>query len=140
MILGMRLWKAAIGALSVAFFLSLSQGIRQAAEARVDGATVCDTAWTWGIPLPFSPMLILTLIALLFFGVQWWRERDPFLVWMWLFLFSGGMSNFLERALSGCVTDYFFLPPFPAFNAADVFLTIGVLGISSAVFFKRRTS
>lgn len=124
----MRLRKAAIGTLSVAFFLLLCQGARLAAQSLAD-TVVCDTAWTWGIFLPFFLMLPLTFAALLFFGVQWWREEDPALVWMWPFLFSGGASNLLERILSGCVTDYIVLPFLPVFNAADVMLTIGAVGV-----------
>jgi len=41
------------------------------------------------------------------------------------FLFAGGVSNLLDRILFGCVRDFTLVSWFPAFNFADVFLTIG---------------
>lgn len=42
-------------------------------------------------------------------------------------IFAGGLSNLVDRVVFGCVRDFAFVPWFPAFNPADVFLTIGVV-------------
>lgn len=37
----------------------------------------------------------------------------------------GGLSNLADRIIFGCVRDIFLVSWFPAFNSADVYLTIG---------------
>lgn len=45
----------------------------------------------------------------------------------WLLLLSAGGSNALERLIHGCVFDFLLLPFFPAFNLADVALSLSVV-------------
>lgn len=53
-------------------------------------------------------------------------------------LLAGGVSNLLDRILFGCVRDFSLIPWFPAFNGADVLLTIGVIVFLSAFFLQRK--
>ncbi len=84
--------------------------------------------------MPFSPMIlfVLALAAFLLFFYGFRTAADFSEAWPWLMLIAAGASNFYERFAYGCVTDYVFLPHFPVFNLADVFLTIGAV----ALFFK----
>jgi lipoprotein signal peptidase len=45
-------------------------------------------------------------------------------------LLGGSLSNALEGSLRGSVTDYVCLRCWPAFNLADVALTVGAMGIA----------
>lgn len=92
-------------------------------------ASVCNGGGAFGVDISAGILFGATLGILVLFGVQWWREEEPLLVWAWVILFSGGLSNFLERVFSGCVTDYIVVSYIPTFNLADVLLTIGVTGI-----------
>lgn len=124
------------GAFSVAFFLLLCQGARIALVK--PGQILCNSRGAFGIDIPTGVLLIATFGILILFGVQWWKEKHPVLVWVWVVLFSGGLSNFLERIVRGCVTDYMRVGAFPMFNLADVLLTLGALGILWWVGIKKR--
>jgi signal peptidase II len=65
------------------------------------------------------------LAALLFYFVTHVERR---LVWLPTGLLLGGsLGNIIDRVLDGAVTDFIKLPHWPAFNVADVAITLGVL-------------
>ena len=69
----------------------------------------------------------LALAALLVFFV---RHSSTRLVWLPTGLLIGGAAgNLIDRARDGAVTDYIDLPMWPAFNLADVAITLGVLAL-----------
>lgn len=133
----MRLQKVLQGVLSVAFFLFLCQ-TGYLIVFSYGLVSVCNTFGAFDIPLAGPFFFIGIGAALFFFGVQWWKEKDVFSAWAWLLLFSGGLSNVYERIMFGCVTDYIHLWLFPAFNIADILLTMGVIGILSNRFLKKK--
>jgi signal peptidase II len=69
----------------------------------------------------------VALVALLvFFVLNRWRP----LVWLPVgLLFGGAVGNLIDRALEGAVTDFLKLPAWPAFNVADIAITVGVLAL-----------
>jgi signal peptidase II len=70
---------------------------------------------------------VAALIALLVFFA---RHRDRPLVWLPTGLLIGGATgNLIDRTREGAVTDWFDLPLWPAFNLADVAITLGVLSL-----------
>jgi signal peptidase II len=67
----------------------------------------------------------VALLALVFFFVT---HTGRALVWLPTGLLLGGaIGNLIDRALEGSVTDFVKLPRFPAFNVADMAITIGVI-------------
>jgi signal peptidase II len=70
---------------------------------------------------------VAALIALLIFFN---RHRDMPLVWLPTGLLIGGAAgNLIDRTTAGAVTDFIDLPAWPAFNLADVAITLGVLAL-----------
>jgi signal peptidase II len=70
---------------------------------------------------------LLALIALLIF---FHRHRDRPLVWLPTGLLIGGAAgNLIDRTTEGAVTDFIDLPAWPAFNLADVAITLGVFAL-----------
>jgi signal peptidase II len=70
---------------------------------------------------------VAALIALLIF---FHRHRDRPLVWLPTGLLIGGAAgNLIDRTTAGAVTDFIDLPAWPAFNLADVAITLGVLAL-----------
>jgi len=71
-----------------------------------------------------------TLVALAF--LLFLFVRNPRRRMMWLptgLLLGGAVGNLLDRLASGEVTDFLKVPLWPAFNVADVAITVGVLAL-----------
>jgi signal peptidase II len=69
----------------------------------------------------------VALLALVFFFVT--HTARP-LVWLPTGLLVGGaIGNVIDRAREGSVTDFVKFPHFPAFNVADMAITVGVVAL-----------
>jgi signal peptidase II len=75
-------------------------------------------------------VLVFTFVALaLLLGYFAMRPERP---WLWLpagLLTGGAVGNLLDRLINGAVTDFIKLPAWPAFNLADMAITLGVLAL-----------
>jgi signal peptidase II len=70
-------------------------------------------------------LVVAALSALLFYFVT---HVDKPLVWLPTgMLLGGAIGNIIDRVRDGAVTDFVKLPAWPAFNVADVSITVGVL-------------
>jgi signal peptidase II len=61
--------------------------------------------------------------------------------WLWLpagLLTGGALGNLLDRVVHGAVTDFIKLPLWPAFNVADLAITVGVLALLYVLEGRRR--
>ncbi|MBA2346921.1 MAG: signal peptidase II [Solirubrobacterales bacterium] len=57
-------------------------------------------------------------------------HRDRPLVWLPTGLLAGGaVGNLIDRVREGFVTDFVKLPSWPAFNVADMAITVGVVAL-----------
>ena len=75
-------------------------------------------------------LVLFALAALVALLVFFARHRDRPLVWLPTGLLIGGATgNLLDRAREGGVTDFIDLPAWPAFNIADIAITLGVLSL-----------
>ena len=69
----------------------------------------------------------IALLALVFFFIT--HTGRP-LVWLPTGLLLGGaIGNLIDRARDGSVTDFVKFPHFPAFNVADMAITLGVVAL-----------
>ncbi len=75
-------------------------------------------------------VLVFTLLALaLLVGYLAARPDRP---WLWLptgLLIGGAVGNLIDRVANGAVTDFIKLPHWPAFNVADMSITVGVFAL-----------
>ncbi len=58
--------------------------------------------------------------------------RHPERPWLWLptgLLLGGAVGNLIDRLRDGAVTDFVKVPLWPAFNVADMAITVGVLAL-----------
>ena len=77
------------------------------------------------------PIVIIVVIAALAGLVVWFtlHVRRPYI---WLptgLLLGGALGNIIDRLRDGAVTDFIKFPIWPAFNFADVAITVGVLAL-----------
>lgn len=111
----------------VVFFVAFLQGSAFLARQYLESVGVCNSEGPFGVS---TSSLVLSLVgvgSVLFFIHLWWKEAVWQRTCVWLLLFSAGLSNMLERVLSGCIFDFLSLPFIPLFNVADVILTLGVV-------------
>jgi signal peptidase II len=132
-------WRAAIAV--CALVLIVDQATKQAAIEALYGENPAelplgfqlDYVTNTGIAFGFldeggALVIVVTLLALgLLVG---WFASDPTRPTLWLsagLLTGGALGNLADRVRDGHVTDFVDPPSWPAFNVADVAITIGVL-------------
>jgi signal peptidase II len=74
--------------------------------------------------------LVVVLIAAALLALVLYFARHTAKPLMWLpvgLLLGGAIGNIVDRVRDGAVTDFVKLPAWPAFNVADVAITVGVL-------------
>ena len=75
-------------------------------------------------------LVVGTALALLALVVFFVTHTGRSLVWLPTGLLLGGATgNLIDRAREGSVTDFVKFPHFPAFNVADMAITVGVLAL-----------
>jgi signal peptidase II len=75
-------------------------------------------------------VVAVTIAALAF--VCAWFARDPLRPWLWLavgLIAGGALGNLADRVREGAVTDFIDPPLWPAFNLADVAITVGAVAL-----------
>ena len=76
--------------------------------------------------------LIVVLIAFALLALLLYFARHTAKPLMWLpvgLLLGGALGNIIDRVRIGAVVDFLKLPAWPAFNLADVAITVGVLSL-----------
>jgi signal peptidase II len=79
-------------------------------------------------------VVAVTIAALAFVLV--WFALDPQRPWLWLavgLIAGGALGNLADRARTGAVIDFIDPPLWPAFNVADVAITLGALVLVAVV-------
>jgi signal peptidase II len=73
---------------------------------------------------------VVVAVALLALLAYFATHLDKRLVWLPTgMLLGGALGNIIDRIRDGAVTDFIKLPAWPAFNVADVAITVGVLSL-----------
>jgi signal peptidase II len=76
--------------------------------------------------------LVVTVIVVAMTALLWYFARNAGRPLMWLptgLLVGGAVGNLVDRVRLGAVTDFLKLPSWPAFNVADMAITVGVVGL-----------
>ena len=76
--------------------------------------------------------LVIALIALALLALVLYFARHTARPLMWLptgLLVGGALGNIVDRIRDGAVTDFLKIPVWPAFNFADIAITVGVLAL-----------
>lgn len=73
-------------------------------------------------------LVLLTVLALVVIGFLFWRNPTRPGMWVAAGLLAGGaLGNLADRVRADAVTDYIQIGSWPAFNLADVAVTVGVV-------------
>jgi signal peptidase II len=96
---------------------------------------VTNSGIAFGLLNEGSAALVLAITVGALALVVAWFAFDPGRPWMWLgvgLLTGGALGNLADRVRDGGVTDFLDPPLWPAFNLADVSITVGVVVIALA--------
>jgi signal peptidase II len=110
---------------------SIADDERRSVLPGIDFVHVRNDGVAFGV-LSGGGALVVAVIAAAVLGlvVYFASHADRPLVWLPTGLLVGGaLGNLLDRAGDGEVTDFIKLPLWPAFNLADVAITVGVLAL-----------
>ena len=132
-------WRAAVAV--CALVLIADQATKQAAIDALYGQNpvdlplgfqfdyVTNTGIAFGLFSDGEALVILVTLAALALLVGWFAT-DPTRPKLWLatgLLTGGALGNLADRVRDGAVTDFIDPPSWPAFNVADVAITLGVV-------------
>ena len=91
-----------------------------------------------------SPFVIILIGILIVFLIFYWmiRTKRTYEKWGLLLILSGAVSNISDRTLNNYVLDFIYLHYkefyWPAFNFADIYITIGLLFIIYDNFYLKK--
>jgi len=84
-----------------------------------------------------SDAIVLAITGVALLVVIGWFAFDAQRPWLWLgvgLLVGGAIGNLIDRIRLGSVTDFLNPPLWPAFNLADVAITLGVVVVVLSAF------
>lgn len=96
----------------------------------------CNPDGPWGMPAGNGLWIVIMTILLAGAGYFSWKAEKRVLVAAFSLIIAGGLSNLVDRIVFGCVRDLALVSWFPAFNPADVYLTIGAV-MAVSIFLSR---
>jgi signal peptidase II len=109
---------------------SLDVGQRESLVLGFDLTNTANRGLAFGIGQGRGFVLAVTIVALAL--VLAWFAVDPRRPGLWLsvgLLAGGALGNLADRVRAHAVTDFIDFPLWPAFNLADVAITLGALGL-----------
>ena len=139
------LWMLAVAAIVVAIdqlvkaavVSSLTLGEVRDLALGFDLTRVTNSGIAFGLLDEGGDAVVLAITGIALAVVIGWFAVDPSRPLLWLgvgLLVGGALGNLVDRIRLGSVTDFIDPPVWPAFNLADVAITIGVVIVVLAAF------
>ena len=116
---------------------SLAPGERAHLGLGFELARVTNSGIAFGLLDEGGDALVLAITGGALVLVLGWFALEPRRPLLWLgvgLLVGGALGNLVDRIREGAVTDFIDPPLWPAFNLADVSITVGVVVIALAAF------
>ncbi len=133
-----KIKKRASGIIIAGALFCLDQSVKYSFPA--SDRYYCNHDGPWGTVMHEEVLLSGGALLLVAFGTFLLRARGWREIVAFAFLFGGGLSNLVDRALYGCVRDFSVVSWFPAFNFADVCLSVGAGLLLTTLFSRARNS
>jgi signal peptidase II len=129
-----------VAAITIALDQAAKAGVRSGLEPgeRIDLILGFDLARVSNSGIAFGLLddggaLVLVIIVAALLGVLAWFALAPTRPGLWLavgLLTGGALGNLLDRVRDSAVTDFLDPPVWPAFNLADVAITLGAIALA----------
>jgi signal peptidase II len=120
---------------------SLELGERNDLALGFDVTRVMNSGVAFGLFSEGSDAAVIAFTGAALLLIVGWFAFDTTRPGLWLgvgLLTGGALGNLADRILDGAVTDYLDPPIWPAFNAADIAITLGVVVIAFAALAPER--
>jgi signal peptidase II len=118
---------------------AMAPGERADLVLGIEIARVSNSGIAFGLLSDGSDALVLSITVGALLLVLAWFAFDPVRPGLWLgigLLAGGALGNLADRIREDAVTDFFDPPLWPAFNLADVAITLGVVVIALSAFYE----
>jgi len=95
--------------------------------------SICNKNIAWSIPI--APAIFYLVWVLIIFFLLYLFSKAKFYIQKFfiVLIFSGAISNIIDRVRFGCVVDYIDLKFWPVFNLADAYITIGAIFLLASI-------
>ncbi|TAK95640.1 hypothetical protein EPO05_03580 [Patescibacteria group bacterium] len=92
----------------------------------------CNRGIAFGLNVPATVFISLWVVAIITIWVIWRSfEKLPDITALeqlsFVAILAGAASNMFDRLIHGCVVDFMHVSIFPAFNLADIYISLAVL-------------
>jgi len=94
-----------------------------------DGFYICNSGISFGIQLPEFLFWIFWIIIISILIYYILRNTLSFIAFLLSLILAGALSNVIDRLFFGCIVDFIDLKFWPIFNLADIFISLGTIGI-----------
>lgn len=89
--------------------------------------SICNKNIAWNIPIAPAIFYFIWTAIIAALVSMFFKTKSPSQKVLLIFIFSGAISNMIDRIRLGCVVDYIDLKFWPVFNLADVYITAGAI-------------
>ncbi len=83
--------------------------------------------------IPFLLLIIINLVVVFFIFYLWLNSKENLEHWGLFIIICGAMGNIIDRSINGYVIDFIYIHLYqyywPAFNFADIYISIGIIMI-----------
>jgi signal peptidase II len=123
----------------IVILISLDQASKYIIRAS-GGFYICNPHIAFGLSFPVIYIVLGLFFILFLYNIIFQPKADPpwaenfkfqisnfnsFFTLSTILIFSGALSNIIDRFFFGCVIDFIDLRIWPVFNLADIYITIG---------------
>jgi len=122
-----------IGLISLFLFLIFIDQFSKYLVRHFDGFYICNPHISFGLQLSeflFWPLWIIIISILIYFI---FKKLFLLSTFYFILILTGAISNIIDRLYFGCIIDFIDLKFWPVFNLADIFITVGAIGIIIAI-------
>jgi signal peptidase II len=91
------------------------------------GFYICNPHIAFGLKIPEVLFWIFWCGIIFWIFYLLYKERTTYTTFCLILIFSGAISNLIDRLWLGCIIDFINLGFWPVFNLADFFITLGAI-------------
>jgi len=93
----------------------------------ISNNSICNQNIAWNIPVYPGIFYFVWIAIITGLIYSFLKSKNYYQKIFLILIFSGAISNVIDRLRFGCVVDYIDFKIWPVFNLADVYITVGAI-------------